>query len=135
MVGDRIGPYEIATSLGAGGMGEVYRATDTCLGRAVAIKVLNAASGATAAEIERFQREPEPSPASVTQHLHAPRRQVLGERAFPRDGTGRGYDPGRTSRESPVPLDEALSAGAQIARALDAATAVASFTGTSSPGT
>ena len=55
--GTRLGPYEITAPLGAGGMGEVYRATDTKLGRQVALKVLSAALAADAQYIARFQRE------------------------------------------------------------------------------
>jgi hypothetical protein len=53
----RLGPYQIIDSLGAGGMGEVYRGTDTRLGRDVAIKVLPIATMASADAIARFERE------------------------------------------------------------------------------
>ena len=55
--GTRFGPYEIQSPLGAGGMGEVYRARDTRLGRDVAIKVLPHAMVAAPAALERFSRE------------------------------------------------------------------------------
>src|SRR5262249_604511 len=55
--GTRLGPYEIAAPLGAGGMGEVYRATDTRLGRTVAIKVLPDGIDVGPLTLERFQRE------------------------------------------------------------------------------
>jgi serine/threonine-protein kinase len=55
--GTRFGHYEVVDSLGAGGMGEVYRARDTKLGRSVAIKVLPDALAADADRIARFQRE------------------------------------------------------------------------------
>jgi eukaryotic-like serine/threonine-protein kinase len=54
---DRLGPYEILSPLGAGGMGEVYRARDTKLGREVAIKTLPADVAQDAARLARFQRE------------------------------------------------------------------------------
>ena len=57
--GTRLGPYEIVTSIGAGGMGEVYRAIDGNLKRSVAIKVLPAAMAADADRLARFQREAE----------------------------------------------------------------------------
>src|SRR5262245_2101510 len=55
--GSRVGPYEIQSVLGAGGMGEVYRARDTRLGRDVAIKVLGASFVHDADRVARLQRE------------------------------------------------------------------------------
>src|SRR5688500_18504981 len=55
--GSRLGSYEILSALGAGGMGEVYRARDTRLGRLVAIKILPQAFVADAERVARFQRE------------------------------------------------------------------------------
>src|SRR5262245_58486916 len=55
--GRRLGPYEIIAPLGAGGMGEVYRARDTRLGRDVAIKVLPASFSDDAERLHRFQQE------------------------------------------------------------------------------
>ena len=60
--GTRIGPYDIVAALGAGGMGEVYRARDTALGRDVAIKALPDAVGADPERVARFQREASSSP-------------------------------------------------------------------------
>jgi len=56
-VGTRLGSYEITTPLGAGGMGEVYRARDARLGRDVAIKVLPASLASAADALARFERE------------------------------------------------------------------------------
>src|SRR5882724_8286786 len=55
--GMRLGPYEIQSALGAGGMGEVYRARDTRLDRTVAVKILPAALAADPEFRERFDRE------------------------------------------------------------------------------
>src|SRR5262245_43640571 len=55
--GTRLGPYEILSAIGAGGMGEVYRAKDTRLQRTVAVKVLSAAVGQDADRRSRFERE------------------------------------------------------------------------------
>src|SRR6202171_947460 len=56
-VGERLGPYEILAPLGAGGMGEVYRARDTKLDREVAIKVLPAAVARDPERLGRLERE------------------------------------------------------------------------------
>src|ERR1700674_968864 len=57
VAGDRLGPYEILAAIGAGGMGEVYRARDTKLDRDVAIKVLPAALAQHPDRLARFERE------------------------------------------------------------------------------
>src|SRR5262245_28737771 len=55
--GSRLGPYEILAPLGAGGMGEVYRARDPRLGREVAVKVLPAAMSSDPDRLRRFEQE------------------------------------------------------------------------------
>ncbi|MCM2270561.1 MAG: serine/threonine-protein kinase, partial [Thermoanaerobaculia bacterium] len=67
VLGSRLGPYEITAKLGEGGMGEVYRATDTKLDRQVAIKVLPAEFTADAERLARFERE-----AKLLAQLHHP---------------------------------------------------------------
>ncbi len=67
MIGQRLGPYEITAKLGEGGMGEVYRATDTRLDRRVAIKVLPAALTEDKERLARFERE-----ARLLAQLHHP---------------------------------------------------------------
>ena len=59
MIGQKLGPYEVLAKLGEGGMGEVYRATDTKLKRQVAIEVLPAALTSDPDRLARFQREAE----------------------------------------------------------------------------
>ena|SRR5664280_31306 len=66
--GTRLGPYEIESPLGAGGMGEVYRARDTRLDRTVAIKVLNSQLVASPDLRARFEREAKI--ISQLQHAH-----------------------------------------------------------------
>ena len=57
--GTRLGPYEVTAQIGVGGMGEVYRATDTKLKREVAIKILPSALASDQDRLARFQREAE----------------------------------------------------------------------------
>ena len=57
VTGTRLGPYEIIAPLGAGGMGEVYRARDTRLGRDVAVKVLPSDFAADGDRLHRFEQE------------------------------------------------------------------------------
>src|SRR5262245_64103767 len=66
--GARVGPYEIVAALGAGGMGEVYKATDTRLGRAVAIKILPSSDPDL---IARFDREARAVAALAHPHICA----------------------------------------------------------------
>ena len=70
--GTRLGPYEILSALGAGGMGEVYRSRDTKLDREVAIKILPEAFAADAERVARFQRE-----AKVLASLNHPNIAII----------------------------------------------------------
>ena len=67
--GSRLGPYEILSPLGAGGMGEVYRARDTRLGRDVAIKVLPEAFALDAERLRRFEGEARAASALSDPHI------------------------------------------------------------------
>jgi serine/threonine-protein kinase len=69
--GVRLGPYEVISPLGAGGMGEVYRARDSRLGREVAVKVLPAALAQDAGSLERFHREARAVAALSHSHILA----------------------------------------------------------------
>src|SRR5438477_3532635 len=121
-IGSRLGPYEIVSALGAGGMGEVYRAHDTKLGRDVALKILPDTFATDPERLARFQRE----------------AQVLASLNHPHIGAIYGFEESNGIRalvlelvEGPTladriaqgasPLDEALPIARQIAEALEAA--------------
>jgi serine/threonine-protein kinase len=120
--GTRLGPYEITAAIGAGGMGEVYRATDGNLKRSVAIKVLPAAVAADPERLARFQREAETLAALNHPNIAA----VYGlEKAS--DATAlvmelvEGEELSDHIARGPIPLAEALHIAKQIAEALEAA--------------
>jgi serine/threonine protein kinase len=111
--GDKLGPYQILAPLGAGGMGEVYRARDTKLDRDVAIKVLPHLLANDPERLARFERE-----AKVLASLNHPNiAQIYGveDRALVME-----LVPGETLK-GPLPLEDALRIFAQIADALEAA--------------
>ena len=121
--GKRLGPYEILSGIGAGGMGEVYQAHDTKLGRDVAIKILPEAFAHDTERLSRFQREAKmlaalnhPNIATIFGLEHSDGVQylvmelVLGETLQE-----------RVRRDAPVPVEESLAIAKQIAEALEAA--------------
>ena len=117
--GTRLGPYEIQSALGAGGMGEVYRARDTRLDRVVAIKILPAALAADPQFRERFDRE-----ARAISQLEHPNICALYDTGQ-QDGTSflvMQFLEGDTLAEriarGPMPMDQALTIAVQIADAL-----------------
>jgi Tol biopolymer transport system component len=120
--GDRLGRYEILAPLGAGGMGEVYRARDTELERDVAIKVLAEAVAGDAGRLERFQREAKTISQLSHPHIctlfdvgHEGGVDFLVMEYLEGDSLADRLEKGK------IPFDEALRLAAQIADALDAA--------------
>ena len=120
--GTRLGPYEIVSALGAGGMGEVYKATDTKLKRQVAIKVLPESVAADAERLARFQRE-----AEVLASLNHPNIAAI-HGLEESDGTTalvmelvEGDDLSQRIARGAIPVNEALPIAKQIAEALEAA--------------
>ena len=120
--GTKLGPYEIQGPLGAGGMGEVYRAKDTRLDRTVAIKVLPSHLSSDPESKRRMEREAKS--ISALQHAHICTLHDIGSQ----DGTDflvMEYLEGQTlaSRleNGPLPLDQALKIGIEIAEALEKA--------------
>jgi Tol biopolymer transport system component len=120
--GTRFGPYEVAALIGVGGMGEVYRATDTNLKRDVALKVLPESFVLNADRLARFQREAEVL-AALNDHNVA---QIYGlERSGDTTALVMELVDGPTLAEriaqGPLPVSEALNVAQQIASALEAA--------------
>ena len=118
-VGTKLGPYEIVGALGAGGMGEVYRARDARLNRDVALKILPDLFALDPDRIARFTRE----------------AQLLASLNHPNIAAIYGFEDGRALAlelvegptladriaQGPIPLDEALPIARQVCEALDAA--------------
>jgi eukaryotic-like serine/threonine-protein kinase len=120
--GTRLGPYEIQSPLGAGGMGEVYRAKDTRLDRTVAIKVLPSHLSSDPELKQRMEREAKA--ISALQHANICTLYDIGAQ----DGTDflvMEYLEGQTLAErlakGPLPLDQVLKIGTEIAQALEKA--------------
>jgi Tol biopolymer transport system component len=120
--GTKLGPYEIQSPLGAGGMGEVYRARDTRLDRDVAIKVLSGHFVSSPSLKERFEREART--VSQLSHPNICRLYDVGSQ----DGADflvmeclEGETLGDRLNRGPLPLEEVLRYGAQVADALDKA--------------
>jgi len=120
--GTRLGPYEIMTPLGAGGMGEVYRARDTRLDRTIAIKILPAQFSSDPVRKQRFERE-----AKTISSLNHPHICVLHD-VGSQDGVDylvmecvEGETLAKRLEKTALPLEQVLKFGAQIADALDKA--------------
>jgi len=122
VIGTRLGPYQILAPLGAGGMGEVYRALDTRLGRDIAIKLLPEAVAQAPDRLARFERE-----ARLLAALNHPNVGAIYEFE---NQDGRPFlvlelIPGETLAErlkkSPVPVAAAVPIAIQIAQGLEAA--------------
>jgi eukaryotic-like serine/threonine-protein kinase len=121
-VGTRLGAYEIVSAIGAGGMGEVYRARDTKLGREVAVKVLPDHFARDPHRLARFEREAR----ALASLNHPGAAAIYGlEQAGEIHFIVMELVPGRTLEErlagGALPLSEALRLGRQIAAALEAA--------------
>ena len=120
--GTTLGPYEVLAAIGAGGMGEVYKARDTKLDRDVALKILPDAFVNDPERLARFQRE-----AKVLASLNHP--NIAAIYGLEDEGDSPAlvleYVEGPTLQDriakGPIPLDEALPIARQIAEALEAA--------------
>ena len=120
--GTCLGPYEVVCPLGAGGMGEVYRAHDTKLGRDVALKILPDTFANDRERLARFRRE-----AQVLASLNHPHIGAIygleesnGIRALVLELV-EGPTLADRIAEGAIPLDDALSIARQVADALEAA--------------
>jgi serine/threonine protein kinase len=120
--GSRLGVYEVTSQIGEGGMGQVYRATDTKLKRQVAIKILPPSLAGDHDRLARFQRE-----AEVLASLNHPNIAAIygleesgGMTALVMELV-EGEDLSQRIARGAIPIDEALPIAKQIAEALEAA--------------
>jgi Tol biopolymer transport system component len=121
-IGSRLGPYEVVAAIGAGGMGEVYRAHDSRLNRDVAVKILPAALSADPERRERFERE-----ARAVSSLNHPNICTVYD-VGQQDGVDflvmellDGESLQQRLAKGPLPLDQALRVGIEVADALSRA--------------
>src|SRR6201987_6118674 len=121
--GTRLGSYEVGAQIGAGGMGEVYKAHDTKLGRDVAIKIIPEAFAHDSDRLSRFQRE-----AKMLASLNHPNiatiyglEQSNGTNYLVMELVSGETLAESIKREGAIPIEEALKIGIQIADALEAA--------------
>ncbi len=136
--GTRLGVYEITAQIGEGGMGAVYRATDTSLSRQVAIKVLPEAFAADRDRLARFEREAKTLASLNHPHIAAIYAVEKSGPSTPSTSSGQarsgqagtlalvmelveGDDLSQRIKKGAIPLDEALPIAKQIAEALEAA--------------
>src|SRR4029077_11236826 len=120
--GTKLGPYEIVSSLGAGGMGEVYRARDTRLNRTVAVKTLPTHLSNDPIRKQRFEREARA--ISALNHANICTLHDVGSQ----DGIDylvmeyvEGESLAQRLTRGPLPIDQVLKVGREIADALDRA--------------
>src|SRR4249919_2277024 len=122
MIGTRFAHYEITGHLGSGGMGDVYQATDSKLGRSVAVKFLPEAFARDADRVARFERE-----ARVLASLNHPNIAAIygledsNDKKFLVMELVDGETLAERINRGPLPIDEALNIGKSICEALEAA--------------
>src|ERR1041384_4400032 len=120
MIGTKLAHYQIPSHLGSGGMGDVYQATDTKLGRSVAVKFLPEAFSHDTERLARFQRE-----ARVLALLNQPSiaaiygLEMIDGRNFLVMELALGETLAERIRRGPIPLEEALAIAKQITEALE----------------
>ena len=121
-VGSRLGPYEVVALIGAGGMGEVYRARDTKLNRSVAIKVLPDSFARDGERVARFRREAQMLAALNHPHIAAIHdlHETDGHQFLVLELID-GETLAARIAKGPLPVDETLAIARQIAEALEAA--------------
>src|SRR6266545_7277938 len=121
-IGTRLGAYEVLAPLGSGGMGEVYRACDTKLGRGVALKILPDAFAADPERLARFEREAKTLASLNHPHIAAIYgfEKSAGAYALVMELV-EGEDLSQRIARGAVPIDQALPIARQIAEALEAA--------------
>ena len=120
--GTRLGIYEVTAPIGEGGMGQVYRATDTTLGRQVAIKILPDAFASDPDRVTRFEREAKTLGSLNHPHIAAIYgfEKSAGMHALVMELV-EGEDLSQRIARGAIPLDEALPIAKQLAEALEAA--------------
>src|SRR5262245_37584036 len=122
VIGTRIAHYEITSHLGSGGMGDVYQATDSKLGRSVAVKFLPEAFARDADRVARFERE-----ARVLASLNHPNIAAIygledsQDKKFLVMELVTGETLAERIMRGPIPMDESAAIAKQIAEALEAA--------------